>query len=290
MTMFELAAITDEAAEEFDQALDCLAGEGILAVELRSLWRTNIADLSAQQVQTARDLLAQRGMRVVSIASPFLKCAAPGFGAAQEGDRFGAQSGTLEEHWGVLERSLAMCAAFEAPILRCFSFWRLPQPEAAAPSARQALRTAVARCREVGVTLALENEHACTIGTGAETAALFTEDGGVPGLTVVWDPGNAAAAGEQAYPDGYAAVRRAQAPISHVHIKDLARPTGDGQHRFVPAGEGVIDYPSQFAALAHDGYTGLLSLEPHLGQGQEGMRRCIAGLRASLAAAERLGA
>src|SRR5215475_7747268 len=102
MALFELAAITDEVSEEFDQALDLLLSEGVTAVELRSLWGTNIADLRGDQVERARALLRERGMRVVSISSPFLKCQAPGFVGAQEGDRFGAQSGTLEEHWGVL--------------------------------------------------------------------------------------------------------------------------------------------------------------------------------------------
>ncbi len=59
-----------------------------------------------------------------------------------------------------------MCAAFDAPILRCFSFWRLPDPSQAVPAARDALSTAVARCRRAGVTLGLENEGACTVGTG----------------------------------------------------------------------------------------------------------------------------
>jgi sugar phosphate isomerase/epimerase len=51
--------------------------------------------------------------------------------------------------------------------------------------------------------------------------------------------------------------------------------------------DGTIDYPGQIAALAVDGYAGMLSLEPHVGKGPEGMRRCIAGLRAALAEAER---
>ncbi|GAC1429508.1 MAG: hypothetical protein NVSMB65_02910 [Chloroflexota bacterium] len=126
------------------------------------------------------------------------------------------------------------------------------------------------------------------MATGADTAALVAGAEGLERLTSVWDPGNAAAAGEQAYPAGYTAVRGTRAPISHVHVKDLARETaGGGRARFVPAAEGVIDYAGQLAALATDGYRGVLSLEPHVGPGLENMRRCIAGLRASLAEAEK---
>ncbi|GAC1429506.1 MAG: hypothetical protein NVSMB65_02900 [Chloroflexota bacterium] len=160
MVLFQLAAITDEASEDLGEALTCLKSEGVSAVELRSLWSTNVTNLSAEQVSRARALLRDHEMRVVSIASPFLKCHAPGFESTQEGDRFGAQSGTLDEHWEILERSLVMCAAVDAPILRCFSFWRLPRPAEALPPAREALAQAVARYRQVGVTLGLENEPA----------------------------------------------------------------------------------------------------------------------------------
>jgi L-ribulose-5-phosphate 3-epimerase len=287
MESFEPAAITDEVSEDLGEALACLQSEHLRAVELRSLWGTNIADLGPQQVERARGLLRQTGMHVLSVASPFLKCHAPGQArAAATGDVFGARAGTLEEHWEVLRRSVAMCAAFEAPILRCFSFWRLPQPEEALPAVREVLRLAVSECRRAGVTLALENEPVCTIGTGAEAAALFADATALDGLTVLWDPGNAACLGEQPYPSGYAALRTAGAPISHVHLKDLARDTdAAGKPVFVPVGDGTVDYVGQLRALAADGYRGALSLEPHLHHGPAGMRRCIAALRRTLTAA-----
>jgi sugar phosphate isomerase/epimerase len=287
MTSFELAAITDEASDDLDEALACLRAEQIRTVELRSLWDTNIADLTPQQVERARGLLRNAGMRVLTIASPFLKCHAPGRARAQTtGDVFGAQAGTLEEHWEVLRRSLAMCVSFEAPILRCFSFWRLPRPEEALPALREVLRRAVQECQRAGVTLALENEPVCTVGTGEDVARLVADPTGLEGLSVLWDPGNAACLGEQPYPAGYAAVRATGRSITHIHLKDLARESdAAGKPVFVPVGEGTIDYVGQLRALAVDGYTGALSLEPHLRQGAAGMRRSIAALRRVLAAA-----
>ena len=281
MESFELAAITDEVSDDLAEALACLQSEHVRAVELRSLWGTNTADLTPQQVERARVELREADMRVVSVASPFLKCHAPGRARAEAtGDVFGARAGTLEEHWEVLRRSLAMCVAFEAPILRCFSFWRLPQPREAFPAVREVLRIAVDECRRAGVTLALENEPVCTIGTGAEMAALFADTAALEGLTVLWDPGNAACLGEQPYPAGYAVLRAAGVPICHVHIKDLAHlADAAGKPVFVPVGEGTVDYVGQLRALAADGYRGALSLEPHLHQGPAGMRRCIAALR-----------
>jgi sugar phosphate isomerase/epimerase len=146
---------------------------------------------------------------------------------------------------------------------------------------------AVSECRSAGVTLALENEPVCTIGTGAEAAALFADADALEGLTVLWDPGNAACLGEQPYPSGYSALRATGAPISHVHIKDLALAADvAGKPMFVPVGEGTVDYVGQLQALVADGYRGALSLEPHLHQGPAGMRRCIAALRRTLTAIE----
>jgi sugar phosphate isomerase/epimerase len=57
--------------------------------------------------------------------------------------------------------------------------------------------------------------------------------------------------------------------IANVHAKDL-KPLvmGPGFPEWVPAGEGMIDYRAHFKAL--EGYTGPVSLEPHMGE----IRRC----------------
>ena len=47
-----------------------------------------------------------------------------------------------------------------------------------------------------GVTIGLENEHACNIATGAETARVLAALDH-PNLKVVWDPANALVSGEK---------------------------------------------------------------------------------------------
>ena len=42
----------------------------------------------------------------------------------------------------------------------------------------------------------------------------------------------------------------------------------------MPAGEGMIDYAAHFAALQGIGYTGPVSLEPHMDFSAEATRRC----------------
>ena len=108
------------------------------------------------------------------------------------------------------------------------------------------------------VIIGLENEHACNIATGAETARLLAALDH-PNLKVVWDPANAVVSGEKAFPEGYGKLPVSR--IQHVHAKDC---TMDGhQPLWCPLGDGVVGWRGQVDALVRDGYRGWLSLETH---------------------------
>jgi sugar phosphate isomerase/epimerase len=117
-------------------------------------------------------------------------------------------------------------------------------------------RTAEIAKRE-GIRLVLENEFACNVATGAESAAMLNAVK-APALGLNWDPGNAYAAGElKPFPDGYALLDKKR--MWHMHLKD-AEGTGTNWR---PIGGGKIDYVGQFRAILKDGYTGTMSLETH---------------------------
>jgi sugar phosphate isomerase/epimerase len=109
-----------------------------------------------------------------------------------------------------------------------------------------------------GVTIGLENEHACNIATGEETGKLLAALDH-PALKVVWDPANALVAGENPFPEGYAQIPAGR--IVHVHAKDCR--VHDHQAEWLPLGEGSVDWKGQIAALERDGYSGWISLETH---------------------------
>src|SRR4051794_506421 len=80
MTMqhFAIAAITDEfATEDLDVALDAMSEIGMTGAELRVVSGRNIIDLTDAEVARARARVEAHGMRVLSIASPLLKCVLP---------------------------------------------------------------------------------------------------------------------------------------------------------------------------------------------------------------------
>lgn len=276
----ELSVITDEISMDFEHALDVMLEYDVRIAELRSLWDTNIADLSDEQIAAAKKALEARGMSVSCIASPLYKCDLHGASGEATGRTHQATERTLEQQMDLLEKCIRIAGIFDTKLIRIFAFWK--RGELTDNIERQivdTLRLPAARAEEAGVILALENEHACYLGTGVETARVLRAVNS-PALKGVWDPGNAFCAGEIPYPVGYEAMKPY---IVHVHLKDAVRV--DGKHSFVRIGDGEIDYLGQFRALEEDGYEGVLSLETHYrpgGSAEEGSRQCLASLREML--------
>ena len=76
--MIPISAITDEFSPDFDTALEAMSAVGMTGAELRLISGKNIVELSDDEVGDLRARVEQRGMRVLSIASPVLKCVLPG--------------------------------------------------------------------------------------------------------------------------------------------------------------------------------------------------------------------
>ena len=276
----KLSVITDEISLDLAHALDVMREFGVQAAELRGVWDANIADLSPEKVNQARTLLDEKGLMTSAIASPFFKCNLTDDEEGETGRTHLAATRGLKDQIDLLHKCIELAAAFDTRLIRVFAFWKrgplTPQIE---DRIVEAFAEPVKIAEDAGVVLALENEHACYLGTGVETARVLKRIGS-PALRAVWDPGNAFFAGEvPPFPAGYEAIREY---VAHVHVKDAwRRPSGEDE--FVVVGEGTIDYHGQFAALKKDGYGGYISLETHVQPGEEASRRCLAAMRSLLA-------
>ncbi|UCH33514.1 MAG: sugar phosphate isomerase/epimerase [Armatimonadota bacterium] len=297
--MLRPCVFTDEISQDLEHALDVAEEFGVRAVELRGVWDESIVEQPDEEVARIRDILVARGFTVASIATGFYKCDLPGF-PAREGVDEQAAAATVEQHVAMLRRAVELCRVLDAPVIRGFAFWRpahVPvgiERDASGPSnkhlreadvPREAWTRMVAAFEEpvriiesAGVVFGLENEHACGVGRGDETAR-FIEDLGSPSLRVAWDPGNAFFSGEVPYPDGYDHIRPY---VAHVHVKDAAVEPDTGKARWVVMGTGEIDWPRQFRALIEGGYEGAVSLETHYtpagGTREDGSRLCMAAM------------
>lgn len=272
-----LSIITDEISQDFLHALRVCREIGVDTIELRRVEEREIVFHDATSLARLKSLLRAQGLRVCCIASPFLKC--PLWRETTLTDRSEEQ----RREWDLLQRSFEVAALFEAPLVRTFSFLRVPDPQAARPLILEVLTEAARRTTAAGLKLVLENEHACNIATGEEAGWLLRHlPADAFGLT--WDPGNEAYVGSNPFPSGYQHVR---GRVFHVHVKDAIFPRdAPGQRRFVKMGTGSIDYVGQFHALAADRYNGALSLETHYqhptGGREQATRESFAVLRRML--------
>jgi L-ribulose-5-phosphate 3-epimerase len=257
---FPIAAITDEFSPDIEIAARAMAETGMTGAELRMVFGKNILDLSDPEIDRALEIVARHSLRVISIASPLLKCVlpdAPNVDARFQQDVF-ASAHTFADQPRLADRALAIAERTGAQIIRVFSYWRTVQPEACFERIASALENLAAQAAPHGRIIGLENEHACNLATGAETGRLLAAIPH-PNLQVVWDPANAYVSSESPFPDGYASLPPAR--IVHVHAKDCI--VTNHKPQWCALGQGGVDWEGQIRALAAGKYRGWISLETH---------------------------
>jgi L-ribulose-5-phosphate 3-epimerase len=255
-----IAAITDEFSPDPAVALEAMEKIGMTGAELRVLWGKNIMDLSQDELKRAKELVQGKKMEVISIASPLLKCVLPN--APEVDTRFQqdifASKHTFEDQPRLTDHAFMIAKHFGARIVRVFSYWRTVQPEKCQDAIIRTLSELAEKAAKEGLIIGLENEHACNLGTAAETVPVLNAVKH-PNLKLVWDPANAFVSGENPFPGGYGLIPKDR--IVHVHAKDCHM---EG-HKPIwgPVGTRHVDWKGQIEALLADGYNGWLSLETH---------------------------
>lgn len=256
-----IAAITDEYSPDLATALDAMVETGMTGAELRVLWGKNIMDLSDDELKWARDMVNERNLKVISIASPILKCVlpdSPPIDTRFQHDVF-ASKHTFEDQPRLAERAFFIAKFLGAPIVRVFSYWRTVEPGKCFDGIVEALDRFSREADSQGLIIGLENEHACNIATAEETRKVLDA---LPNhnLQVVWDPANCLISGQNPFPEGYRQLPPSR--IAHVHAKDCQL-AADHKYVWGPLGTRSIDWKGQMQALKADGYPGYVSLETH---------------------------
>jgi 3-dehydroshikimate dehydratase len=243
--MIHLAAFADEIAQELDEQISVLNSERISFVDLRGVDGVNVLDFSDQQAQYIKQEFDARGIKVAAIASPIGKVPI---------------DSDFDEHMRRFERALALAHVFETDLIRIFSFYppvstTTKEPATWREEVLRRLGTMVDRAQQENVLLLHENEKNIYGDTIARCVDLL-QTVNHSNFRAVFDPANFIQCAQTPYPDAYEAI----GPwLSYVHVKD-ARTNGT----VVPAGTGAARWPDLLRRLRLDGYSGFLSLEPHL--------------------------
>src|SRR5207247_4713916 len=98
--MFTLSAFADEIDPNPQRQIDVLRQCGVRHIELRSILKTNVLDLTDLQVAELKSLLDQHGFRVSAIGSPI--------GKIKINEPF-------EPHLKRFRRAIELCTAFDTP-------------------------------------------------------------------------------------------------------------------------------------------------------------------------------
>lgn len=255
-----ITAITDEISQDLGHALSVLKEYGATSCELRNVYGVYIVDADDAILARVQSDLASSGMTIDCLDTPLFKCNLDAVGTTDAaGATHNAAERTLSDQWPLLDRCIELATQLNTPYMRIFAFWRKGDlTDDRRTAIIEILTKAAGVAGASGITLLLENEHACLLGTAAETADVVRAIGS-PWLKMVWDPGNAMMLGEAPLPAGYDACKDV---MVHIHLKDVA--TNEDQSRaWACIGSGNGQYPDLFRILAESGYAGSVALETH---------------------------
>jgi sugar phosphate isomerase/epimerase len=241
--VWTLTGFADEISPELEEQLETLARESINYMELRSVWNTNVLDLSDDELHRVKSLTVERGIRISSIGSPI--------GKVPVTDPFGP-------HLERFRRALYAADVMESLYIRVFSFF-IPEgqePDHYREEVIDRMGIMAGEAEDSGVTLLHENEKEIYGDVPSRCLAILAGVGS-PALRAAWDAANFVQCGVRPYTEGYASLRPY---LEYVHIKDAV----SGSDRVIPAGEGDGQLPETLSALRASGFDGFFSLEPHL--------------------------
>src|SRR5436305_1410877 len=106
--MFTLSAFADEISPDPQQQIDVLRACGVRHIELRSILKTNVLDLTDLQVRELKSLLDREGFRLSAIGSPIGKVMI---------------DQPFEPHLQRFRRAVHLCQVFGTPNVRIFSYY-----------------------------------------------------------------------------------------------------------------------------------------------------------------------
>ena len=246
--MFTLSAFADEISPDPQQQIDVLKQCGVRHIELRSILKTNVLDLSDAQVADFKSLLDKHGFKISAIGSPI--------GKIKIDDPF-------EPHLEKLKRAIHLCGVFGTRNIRVFSYYPPEDFDGDwSKYRREVMSRMTQKCelaKKAGVRLIHENEHRIYGDSPERVTDLLTtlrKSFSADVIGAVHDPANFVFCGYDPW-QGWLA---AKPWLVHFHIKDWI---ADAKHGSL-AGEGQGRLPEVIADAVKMGYSGFATMEPHL--------------------------
>ena len=278
----KLGVICDGISRDLTRAIDVMDEFDLRYAELQFVGDKEVGDHSAAEIAEMDQLLRGRG-KPVSCLSRHI------FAGTTSANRPG--DALHQKHMDALKRVIEMAHILEAPLVRIMTqkkeqiLWGRNGAEkwnvahGAWDTMAPMIAPAVDLAKAEDVTLVVETGNGTMVNSNYTARKLIDELDAKETLKVLWDPGNNCWCHEQAFPDGYEAVKGGY--LGHVHIKDVLVDTPRATLEVRRMGTGQLGpmFQPMADAMRADHYDGVISFESvfHPGNGdfEDGFRQCI---------------
>jgi sugar phosphate isomerase/epimerase len=278
----KLGVICDGISRDLTHAIDVMDEFDLTYAELQFVGDKEVGDHSAAEIAEIDQLLRGRG-KPVSCLSRHI------FAGTTSANRPG--DALHQKHMDALKRVIDMAHILGAPLVRIMTqkkeqiLWGRNGAEkwnvahGAWDTMAPMIAPAVDLAKAEDVTLVVETGNGTMVNSNYTARKLIDELDAKETLKVLWDPGNNCWCHEQAFPDGYEAVKGGY--LGHVHIKDVLVDTPRATLEVRKMGTGQLGpmFQPMADAMRADHYDGVISFESvfHPGNGdfEDGFRQCI---------------
>ena len=243
-----LSGIADEAGASIEAQIRAHKELGWSYIDLRTVEGVQFTEVSDSTFESICEKVDQAGLKVACFASGIANW------ACKITDPF-------EQSVATLKRTIPRMHKLNTRYIRVMSYPNDDLTEDAWGS------EAVHRMQELGkiaenagIVLVVENCDGWA-SISADHYARFFERVNSPSVKAVYDTGNPSSHGQ---PNTWEWYQKAKPHIGFIHIKDHSTPTAEdpGEHTWLTEGNGFVK--ETLEDLKKDGYSGFVSIEPHL--------------------------
>ena len=239
-----LSAFSDEAGSSADQQINALLRAGLRFIDIRNIDGYNIAQLPVEAAKIVKSKLDDNGIQTQMLGSPI--------GKIDVSDELLSDIDKLN-HLG------EMAPIFGCGAVRIFSYYNRSElaHDEWQKCTIERLQTLRERAEKIGLVLYHENERHIFGDLSADVETLAALRGA--NFKLIFDFDNYQQSGE----DVWASWLRLRERTDAIHLKDSTR---DNKH--VPVGQGNGQIEKILADAVAHGWSGPLTLEPHLTHSQ----------------------
>ncbi len=243
--MIKLAAFADEIDPSLDVQIEHCRRNSVTHIELRSIDGKNVLDFTKEKREEYRKKLKDAGIGISAIGSPIGKVAI---------------DQPFSEHFDRFKIAVELAEFFQTGLIRVFSYYPAGGEGKGAIEPHRGevmdrFGKKVEYIEKLPVAMVHENEKGIWGEIGTRCLDLINTINS-PKLRSAFDFANFVQAKEKPL-DNWKLLK---ASSTHIHIKDARMANG----HVVPAGEGDGDIEPILVDLMKTGYSGFLTLEPHL--------------------------